>query len=95
MPYFDRFDIAEAYYVYMVLWHTSGLTERDHNHYVKFNERGFQRRFFGTISGILDKIKFKPRRSLEDEDDLSNNGREIYNNLIQKWEGEVDEAQSG
>lgn len=71
--YYDKFDICEAYFVYMMLWNVGGLTERDkyHNH---------------SIGQILHRVKFKPSPLIKDETDLTENGVEIYNNLVYRYE---------
>ena len=73
--YFDKFDICEAYFVYMMLWHSGGLTERDR----QLNRND-------SISCQLHRIKFTPSPLIRDENDLTENGREIYDALVEKWE---------
>ena len=38
------------------------------------------------IFGRLDKIKFWPRDSLRNDNDLTPNGREIYNSLVSRYQ---------
>jgi len=73
--YFDRFDICEAYFVYAMLWHSGGLTERDkyHNH---------------SIDQILHNVEFRISPMIEDENDLTENGLAIYNDLVNKYEAQ-------
>ena len=72
--YFDRFDICEAYFMYMMLWNRGGLTERD------------WLRVRRSISSQLATMRFKPSPMLSDESDLTENGREIYENLVSTYE---------
>ena len=67
MPYFDKFDICEAYYLFASGYHQGG----------------------DTTDGIfwrLHRMQFKPGAFLECSDNpmmgLTENGAEIYNNLI-------------
>lgn len=71
--YFNRFDIVEAYYMYMVLWNRDGLTRRDAG---KSN----------SISVQLHNVKFRPSPLMGDENDLDENAREIYDGLVEKYE---------
>lgn len=72
----DRFDICEAYYLYMVFWNINGVTERYHSRKRKI-----------TISQQLHNVGFKPAPSgLADVEDLTENGQNIYNGLIEKYE---------
>lgn len=81
--YFDRFDICEAYWMYYCLWHNGGLTRRCRKRNAdtgKLN-RG--------IAVQLSRMRFKPAPSL-DLDSLSDNGKDIYEALVQKHEGTTD-----
>lgn len=72
--HFDRFDICEAYCVFE--WHYSAggwLRERPSN----------QRRREATHVQ-LDRMRFKPRPSLEYRT-LEENGREIYRSLQRRY----------
>ena len=74
MPYFDRFDIAEAYAVMEWHWHSGGwLRERESN----------QRRMEATACQ-LDRMQFKPRPSLEFRT-LTENGKAIYRQLVDRY----------
>lgn len=63
MPYFDRFDIAEAYYLFFTHYHEGG------------GSRKYQR-----LSTMGQRLGFRPRPLLSVET-LSDNGREIYEDL--------------
>lgn len=65
MPYFDRFDICEAYYLYATLYH-SGQFSRAYR-----------------VFGRLEKIQFRTN-GFNDEYDLSENAREIFNRLVER-----------
>jgi hypothetical protein len=69
---YDSFDICEAYYVYMYLWNAGGLTVRDHGRK-------------SSISCQLHRLRFRPHMSLSLET-LTENGRAIYDALVEKWE---------
>ena len=76
--YFDKFDICEAYYMYMVLWNSGGATNRWYT-----TSRNCRRE--QSISAQLHRMQFIPRLSLSEET-LTENGRDIYNDLVNKWE---------
>jgi hypothetical protein len=69
---FDRFDVAEAYYVFASEWHEG---KSSHTY---------------AIFGRLEKMRFKPRRSLS-SDTLSENGRRILASLIRRKLGRADQ----
>jgi hypothetical protein len=74
MPYFDRFDICEAYTVFEWHWQAGGwLQFRDSN-----------RRRMEATHVQLDRMRFRPRPNLEFEN-LSENGRAIYRQLIDRY----------
>lgn len=77
--YFDRFDICEAYYLYMTFWNVGGTTSRWYN-------TSRRHRQAQSISAQLHRMKFKPSSLLWHVTDLTENGRAIYNALIEKWE---------
>lgn len=77
MYYFDTFDICEAYYVYYMLWHSGGLTERD---------RFALKHGRGSIASQLSRMDFRLSPAIRDEKDLAENGLAIYNALVEKWE---------
>lgn len=66
--YFDRFDIAEAYYLFASHYH-GGICSKEYAYF-----------------GRLEKIGFKPGICL-DYNNLSDNGKEIYNNLAKEHGG--------
>jgi hypothetical protein len=69
--YFNRFDICEAYWMYAANYNRSGLTERCY-----FNKGIFDQ---------LTRLRFRPSVLLTEET-MSDNAREIYDNLVSKWE---------
>lgn len=72
--YFDRFDIAEAYYLIECEYNVGGwLHERESN----------QRRLEATHVQ-LHRMQFKCR-DLRGFEDLTENGRAIYLNLIDRY----------
>jgi len=76
--HFDKFDICEAYYMYMVLWNSGGVTNRWYN--TSRCTRQAQ-----SISAQLHRMQFKPHPFLSEET-LTENGLAIYNDLINKYE---------
>ena len=73
----NRFTVCEAYWLYYVHWHASGLT----------------RRCYGRPPGIavqLDRMRFRPSPLLT-LDSLRNDDREdvrdAYVTLVRRWEG--------
>ena len=76
--YFDKFDICEAYYIYLYNWNSGGVTNR----WYITSRRNRQNQ---SISAQLHRMKFKPSPLLSEET-LTENGRDIYNDLINKWE---------
>ena len=71
MPYFDRFDICEAYYCFSYLFHT-GMNSKE---YERFSQ--------------LNRINFKPKPNLTTGKrlGLTENGYEIFKNLVTKLRG--------
>ncbi len=65
MPEFDRFDVVEAWYVFLTQWHDG---------------HGTGWASYGRLSRLLQS--FRPALSLDSEDDLSENGRLIYAQLV-------------
>lgn len=72
----NRFDIAEAYWMYYVLWHKGGMTARCHA----------QGR---SISAQLHRMRFSARASLTSEHALMPEGRRAYDALVARWEGDT------
>ena len=80
MIYFDRFDIAEAYYMYGAHWNRNGVTTRDRK-----RRRHIEPGLLDTVGAQLHRLKFRPAPSL-DLDTLSENGRAIYDDLVNRHE---------
>lgn len=74
MAYFDRFDICEAHCV----------LEWDYNIDGWLIERPANRRRRESTGCQLSRMHFKPKPSLS-YDTLTDNGKEIYNNLCAKY----------
>jgi hypothetical protein len=75
MPYFDRFDICEAHLALEWDWNDGGwLRERPSN----------QRRREAT-SIQLGRIQFKPGMAFNGFESLSENGKEIYRELEERY----------
>jgi hypothetical protein len=75
MPYFDRFDICEAHLAIEWDYNVSGiLQERESN----------QRRVMST-DFQLQRMGFKASPLFNGYDSLTENGKEIYNNLQQRY----------
>lgn len=66
MTFFDRFDICEAYFVFAMHWHASGLCMHP--------QSGRE------INARLNRAKFRPRPNL-DEKTLTENGLLILRRL--------------
>jgi hypothetical protein len=64
VPYFDRFDIVSAYYLFLTFYHD-----------------GQASKFYGRLCKLLKH--FRPGPSLSDETDLTENGRAIYDRLVE------------
>ncbi|UBF29839.1 hypothetical protein K9N68_37145 (plasmid) [Kovacikia minuta CCNUW1] len=75
MPYFDRFDICEAYFVLEMDWNCGGWLQ----------ERPSNRRRMEATHVQLHRMKFKPSPMLDGKESLSENGQEIYDNLCQQY----------
>ena len=74
---YDKFDICEAYYIYYMLWHSGGLTERD---------RFALKHGRGSIASQCSRMEFRISPMIGDETDLTENGLAIYDALVEKWE---------
>ena len=70
---FDRFDICEAYFCLEMDWNEGGILW----------ERPSNRRRGESIGVQLDRLRFRPRPSLE-TDTLSENARAIYDAACEK-----------
>jgi len=64
MPYFDRFDICEAYYIYAMEYH------------------GGQWSDLYSVMGRILNLGFRLSRLIKCRNDLTDNGKEIYDNLV-------------
>lgn len=73
MPYFDRFDICEAYCV----------LEWDYNIGGWLPERPSNQRRMESIGVQLHRMQFKPAPSLT-YNTLTENGREIYDQAVER-----------
>lgn len=72
---FDRFDICEAYLAIENAWHNSGwLYERESN-----------RRRKEATHVQLARMKFRPGASFNGFESLSDNGKEIYAALCERY----------
>jgi hypothetical protein len=78
--YFNRFDICEAYLMYYINYHMSGMTRR-----CEIKNRGIEYQLY--------KMKFMVSPILT-ESTLSENARDIYHELIRRWEGIDNQAQT-
>lgn len=72
--YFDRFDIVEAWYLWLCHHHDGKGYERSHPKWWSS---------YGRLSWMPSKLHYKPRSNLELES-LNENEREIYNNLCRR-----------
>jgi len=73
--HWDRFDIAEAYHLLEMHWHSGGILW----------ERPTCARRRQSIGWQLHRMQFKPRPGLADRDDLTDNGRAIYDAALRRW----------
>lgn len=75
MPYFDRFDICEAYYA----------LENDYNVSGVLQERPSNQRRRMSVGYQLHRMGFKPSMFFNGYESLSENGKEIYDNAVERW----------
>lgn len=73
MPYFDRFDVAEAHYCFCCDYHGGQRCPL----YARI----------GRITSRTGKIQLRPRPDLS-ADTLSENAREIYDELVRRMDAE-------
>ncbi len=81
MPTFDRFDIVEAWYVWLITHHcgvVSGSIDDPRG-----KRHGAYWQSYNRLSWMEKDLNFKPRGDL-DVDTLTENGREIYDNLCRR-----------
>jgi len=75
MPYFERFDICEAYKALEDDYNVSGvLQERPSN----------QRRSMSTDYQLM-RMEFQPSRMFNGFESLSENGKDIYMDLVERY----------
>jgi hypothetical protein len=82
MPYFDRFDICEAHLA----------LEWDYNDGGWVRERPSNRRRNESTHAQLARLGFKPGTGFRGFDSLSENGQEIYAELVQRYNLPTSEA---
>ena len=75
MPYFDRFDICEAYLAFEQDWHVSGILQ----------ERASNQRRNMSTDFQLSRMHFRPGAMFNGFDSLSDNAREIYWSLQDRY----------
>ena len=75
MPYFDRFDICEAHF----------CLEMDYNRSGWLQERPSNLRRMEATSIQLERIGLKPFPFLGGYESLTDNGKEIYVELVDRW----------
>jgi hypothetical protein len=75
VPYFDRFDICEAHLAIEQDWHKGGVLW----------ERPSNARRSESTDVQLHRMHFKPGAARNGFDSLSENGREIYALLCQRY----------
>lgn len=56
--------------------------------YCSLHHQGQVSWLYRRLSRIIDKMKFRPRRSLNGPNTLTNEGRKVYNDILAKREGE-------
>jgi len=76
MAYFDRFDICEAHYALEVDYNVSGVLQ----------ERPSNKRRSMSTDFQLHRMKFRPSRFFNGFTSLSDNGKEIYSDLVTRYE---------
>lgn len=74
MPYFDRFDICEAYFLIEMYYNVSGILQER-----KSNQR---RKMSNSYQLWRMKAKMRPFVNYES---LSDNGKAIYDNLLDRY----------
>lgn len=75
MAYFDRFDICEAHYALENDYNVSGILQ----------ERPSNRRRFMSTDYQLYRMGFKAGRMFDGFRSLSDNGKDIYMELVERW----------
>lgn len=80
MAYFDRFDICEAYKAIEDDYNVSGILQ----------ERESNRRRNMSTDFQLHRMKFRPSILFSGFRSLSDNGREIYSDLVYRYKLPID-----
>lgn len=84
MPYFDRFDICEAHYLLERHYHVGGI----------LHERPSNERRYMSTDYQLHRMGFRPglclRQYDEPENALTENGAEIYYELVRRYDLPID-----
>lgn len=79
MPYFDRFDICQAYLALEIDWNVGGvLRERNHVEWDGLHDRPV------SVGAQLSRMGFKPGLMFNGYESLSDNAREIYDAFLRK-----------
>lgn len=73
--YFGSFDICEAYYALEYDFNVGGMV----------HERPSNQRRNESIGVQLDRLRFRPRPSLDSYSSLTQNGRSIYRAAVERW----------
>lgn len=75
MANFDRFDICEAHYALEIDYNVSGV----------LYERPSNRRRNMSTDYQLHRMQFRASRSFNGFESLSENGKDIYMELVDRW----------
>lgn len=75
MAFFDRFDICEAYYLFELDWNKGGW----------LRERASNRRRHESTDVQLHRMGFKPGAACLNYDTLSENAKDIYSDLLERY----------
>lgn len=75
MASFDRFDICEAYYIFEVNWNRGGWLQA----------RPSNRRRMEATHIQLDRMQFKISPCHRGYESLTDNGKEIYQDLLTRY----------
>lgn len=75
MPYFDRFDICDAYALIEAEYHVSGVLRERASNQRRNMSTGFQ----------LHRMEFRQSPLFRGFESLSDNGKEIYSNLVDRY----------
>ena len=75
MAHFDRFDICEAHLAMEWDWHIGGILQERQSNIRRNMSTMFQ----------LNRMGFRPSRSFKGYESLTENGKEIYHNLLERY----------